>query len=439
LKSPPKVLFVSYAFPPLAQVGSLRIARFCKYLPEFGLEPVVLTIQERFMEERDPTMPQPSGIRVERAAEIPTPIPIYRKLFVRETSAAQNGDARPAQRHKAQAAWRRHLLLAVQIPDRRWGWYLPAVRAGKRLLAEEPIGAIFSSAPPWTSHLVAKALMRHRRLPWIMDFRDPWFGNLPSTPAWRNWIDDRLERSCVRLASKVVCNTDLARERMIARYRELPSEHFVTITNGFDDSAKPAKMARSKERLLLLHAGTLYASRRIDTFCAALHQLIHDGRVEPTQIVVTLLGDYDPQLLQAAHPYAAELQERGILRLVPPIGLEEAQRQISEADVLLVFQGAHVSQVPAKFYEYLATGIPVFASAKRGALTDLIEQTQSGRWADCDDVNETAVRLLQALELARSSPRRPSPEIVKRFHVRSLTGQLAQIVNALLQTQRVGT
>lgn len=38
-----RVLIVAYFFPPVSNMGSHRILRFVRHLPEFGWEPVVLT------------------------------------------------------------------------------------------------------------------------------------------------------------------------------------------------------------------------------------------------------------------------------------------------------------------------------------------------------------------------------------------------------------
>ena len=43
-----KVLMVAYYFPPYGSVGfSIRAVKFVKFLPDFGWEPVVLTIEDR--------------------------------------------------------------------------------------------------------------------------------------------------------------------------------------------------------------------------------------------------------------------------------------------------------------------------------------------------------------------------------------------------------
>jgi hypothetical protein len=41
-----KILIVSYHFPPDA--SGMRPAKFAKYLPQFGWEPIISTVEERY-------------------------------------------------------------------------------------------------------------------------------------------------------------------------------------------------------------------------------------------------------------------------------------------------------------------------------------------------------------------------------------------------------
>ena len=43
-----KLLLVAYHFLPDAEVGVIRPAKFAKYLPEFGHEPYVITVKDRY-------------------------------------------------------------------------------------------------------------------------------------------------------------------------------------------------------------------------------------------------------------------------------------------------------------------------------------------------------------------------------------------------------
>ena len=42
-----KVLVISYYFPPMSYSGVQRTSKFVKYMPDFGWEPTVLTIQPK--------------------------------------------------------------------------------------------------------------------------------------------------------------------------------------------------------------------------------------------------------------------------------------------------------------------------------------------------------------------------------------------------------
>ena len=49
----PRVLIVAYHFPPDAEVGAVRPYQIARYLPEFGIEPWVLTVEPAYAERPD--------------------------------------------------------------------------------------------------------------------------------------------------------------------------------------------------------------------------------------------------------------------------------------------------------------------------------------------------------------------------------------------------
>src|SRR6185436_5540738 len=106
MKPTPSVLFVSYCFPPDAQVGGLRLARFCKYLPEFGLQPIVLTVQERLYETLDHEFLWDRAIRVERTEATATPLQLYRRW----RSPSDQADGSVAAPPKRQGFLKRHVI-----------------------------------------------------------------------------------------------------------------------------------------------------------------------------------------------------------------------------------------------------------------------------------------------------------------------------------------
>jgi len=69
----PDVLILTYFFPPMGGAGTQRFAKFTKYLPEFGIKPVVVTT-DGGSTEFSPTTDEsllcdvPGAARVERVA-----------------------------------------------------------------------------------------------------------------------------------------------------------------------------------------------------------------------------------------------------------------------------------------------------------------------------------------------------------------------------------
>ena len=271
-------------------------------------------------------------------------------------------------------------------------------------------------------------------MPWIADFRDPW--TLSDThralPGWRQWADARLERSNLYWADRVVCNTDRARQEMVRISSRLPAEKFVTLTNGFDDPVRqPPSPSRHPRERLLLHLGSLYGSRRIDTFCQAMEKLRQSGEIDFGSLKILFVGDAEQSYAISTEKTFPELTRTGCLVFRPLVKWTQAQEILAKADLLLAFY-ANPLAVPAKFYEYLQTGKPIFAVTPPGALTDILTVTESGLWANPDDVNEIATQFLRALSLPPKNPAEVQARWSGQYHFRSLAARLATWLRELV-------
>ena len=63
-----RVLMIAYIFPPIGGAGVQRTAKFAKYLPEFGWQPIILTVSNSSLPEVD----------VSLSEELPGDLPVYR-------------------------------------------------------------------------------------------------------------------------------------------------------------------------------------------------------------------------------------------------------------------------------------------------------------------------------------------------------------------------
>jgi glycosyltransferase involved in cell wall biosynthesis len=395
---------------------------------------VVLTVQTRYYRYQDESVPGVTGIRVERTDMMATPLDLYRRWRLSSTESGESARISEPESSAAPGFFRQHFIALLRSPDPYWGWYVPAVRAGNRLIEQEGIRAIFSSGPPWISHLVAGRLQRQHCLPWVADFRDPW-GYHPvreDFPGWQHWLNQRLESRCVRHAERVLCNTPRLRQLLVELHPELPAEKFLALSNGFDDlTISQGLGTRGDGRRVLLHIGSLYARRRIDSFCKVLNRLVERGRLPRASFRLVFLGHADRSLVETANQCAPELRREGALEFLPQMKWKEAQEMLWGADILLLFQGDMTHEIPAKFFEYLPTGKPVFAVVKQGALSELVESTGSGRWADPDDEEGITREFLGVLEHPSREPTEVQRQMRNRFHYSVLTAQLADWLREL--------
>jgi glycosyltransferase involved in cell wall biosynthesis len=430
LNSPLKLLMICWAFPPDAQVGALRLARFSRYLPEFGIQPIVLTIEDRFREIVDSSLPSIPGLRIERTEIAATAVDWYRrsKASVRAAGPASDQSASPPSANDRKSFLRRQIATLLQFPGPDSGWYRPALQAARKLVREESIAGIFSSSPPTVSHRIAFRLKQECNLPWLADFRDPWFTSfdVDNEPMWWRYLNGMMESRCLRAADRLICNTDRMRQDFLRSHSELPQHKFVTITNGFDNSdGPPLKQTRARFQRLFLHLGNIYGLRRIDTFCRAIESLVNGQKIDPSTFKIVFLGHVEPSLQAKARGAAPGLFQSGCIEFRARVDRHLAQQTLWEADMLLLFQGGHDLQVPAKFHEYLLTGKPIFAVAQKGALTDVLDETGAGIWAAPGNTDEIATNFLQALALPPLSPAEAHARWYARFHYLSLTERLA--------------
>jgi hypothetical protein len=277
-------------------------------------------------------------------------------------------------------------------------------------------------------------LSKESNLPWLADFRDPWSpsSNENDEPSWWRYLNKSMQARCLRSADRVICNTEWLRKDFLRSHPQLLQEKFVTLTNGFDDPTLPSvKLLRARSRRLFLHLGNIYGLRRIDTFCMAVENLVKTQRIDPSTFQIVFLGQIEPSLEAAARTSAPGLFRLGCVEFRARVGREEAQQTLAGADMLLIFQGGHYLQIPAKFYDYLPTGRPIFVVAQEGALTTLLEETGSGIWADHEKPDEIAASFLQAVVLPAISPVEAQQRWRERFHYRPLTQRLASCIRSV--------
>ena len=107
-----RLLLVTYYFPPSGGAGVQRTLKWVKYLRDFGVEPVVLTVEAGAYPKTDATLARdvPPGVAVHRTRSL-DPFGAYARLTgrsrqqaVAETSGHLGEGASPAERFARSSA-----------------------------------------------------------------------------------------------------------------------------------------------------------------------------------------------------------------------------------------------------------------------------------------------------------------------------------------------
>jgi hypothetical protein len=399
-----KVLIITYHFPPSSASGSFRMLGFARHLPRYGWDPIVVA---------PPSLPWEPVDRGLLGQVPPTttvcPVPY-----------SQTPLLKPVRKFAPFAIW-----LASA-----WG---PCVRA---VHVHRP-HAMLTSGPPHWVHLLGLFLKRRFGIPWLADFRDPWATNNPYAPRGRlrtRWLGF-WESAVVRNADTIIGNVPAACAGMQAAH-PAHRHKMVPITNGYDPELFPEPGPRdpTSERLSIMHAGMVYAGRDPRPFLDALADESLPHRLGGPLPRVRFIGRAPAR--QTGFDLAAEVQKRGLEHCVTvedQLPYRAALQAMIDADILLLLDSpGRRMGVPAKAYEYVGAGRPIFALAEEdGDLGWVIRESGvCHRIAPPTDAQRIGVALADlVLQVRTGAVPRPGQERQSRFTREASAQELARVLD----------
>ena len=418
-----RALVVAFCFPPHAAIGTHRTLRLVSQLVAEGWDVDVLSVRPDDYLNGTP-------VDDKLLAAVPPAARVVRSGALRGFSAlgrwiqplrgprrppATGSTTAPASRAAAGSTGSSPGLKTlieelVALPDKDVGWLLPAVVTGMRSFASNRPDVIFSSAPPWTTHLVAGILAATLSRPWVADFRDPWVRS-PWTRYRTRTVSSlaaRLEAWVIRRAGAVLFTTNAAREEFASYYGDDVARRLHTVYNGCEASEFPAREAqRGADRYVLLHAGSLYGGRSPVPLLTALSMVRQRQPELAARLQLQFLGSTSfpgVDLEQTCHQLGIADQ----VQFLPRVDRGRSLAAMQDASALVLLQSGTAMAIPGKLYEYLAAGRPVLALCEPGEMADFIRTHRLGLVADANDAGRIA-DALQTLMGAKAEFQVPAP------------------------------
>lgn len=378
-------------FPPTAGGGVYRSLGFVKHLPSFGWRTTVVSPRAEAFWIRDDSLLRevPAECAVRRTGTLSG------QFLLSKLRGRARGGKTQVRSSRGFGALRKLGALAL-VPDTYVGWYPFAVREARRLLGEHTFDAIYSSSPPETSHLIARAVHRASGLPWVADFRDPWMNLhlLPAPTRAHAMLHEKLERSVCERAAVVVTNRwhfDLLR----GRYPGL--KDIRVIPNGYDgEKLEPfAHLRPEAGRLQILHAGMLTQKRSAVAFLQGLKRFLDAAPTARRHVRVIFAGARESRNDEAARA----LGLFDVVEFLDTVTHSESLRLERTSHILLLIKHldrAYDGIVPGKLYEYIGARRPILALVPDGEVKDMVRKLRRGEVVSQDDPEDVA-RALRTL------------------------------------------
>lgn len=352
-----RLLVITYYWPPAGGAGVQRWLKFSKYLPKYGWEPVIITV--------DPQFAAYPALDTSLSKDIPESIEVHRtratdwfRLYTSDKLKVPSGGFAVNPDNSPKGKISRFIRGNFFIPDPRRGWNKFAFRKACELIETRKISHIVTTSPPHSTQLIGLDLKkRFPEITWITDLRDAWtdiyYYKLFYPSKISAAIDAGYEKKVLHNADRIITVGKKLAETFSSKIKEVKGKISI-IPNGYDEDDFNSVQMTLPERFTITYIGTISEAYPIDAFIKSLSAIEKSGHDFLLRFVGNIPGDMKTRiegsvsrektefLSYTEHPEAIKLlASSSLLLLIIPLTKKDN------------------AITPGKLFEYIATGKPV--------------------------------------------------------------------------------
>lgn len=376
-------LIITYQFPPMGGTSVQRVSSLVKYLPNYGISPIVLTVNKG-----------DDQLDIDLHNQILQNTNVYRSACFDPNIILRiitHGDTKRkyreitehySQRQKSRLAKVADFFNRMIIPDVKIFWFPFAFKKAKSIFSSHKIDLVFSTSPRQTTHLIAYIISKKYNVPMIADFRDPWTqGKLGITrPFPFKNIDLLLERTILQHSRNVISVTEEIKKDFVRRYPTVNKDKFIVVTNGFDSEEFHAVKPHQYQYYTILYAGKNYEGQgNITSFLDKLNIIRQKHDLD---IRFHYIGSDHAAI--AAHKRARNLN---FVEVTPFMSHHRVIGHMRGASALYLCQhGERIPPLTGKLFEYIGAQKPIIAMTKRNSeMAQILAKTKTGFTFEFDE------------------------------------------------------
>lgn len=407
-----------------------RWLKFVKYLPEYGIEPVVYIPE-------NPTYPLiDNGLM----ADVREDVTILKNKIIEPyawASAFSKGNTKKISSgiipdKKKQSALQK-LMLWVRgnlfIPDARVLWVKPSIKYLSKYIQENGIDIVITTGPPHSLHLIGKGLKEKLGVKWLADFRDPWttigYHKELKLSASAEAKHKAMEKDVLNTADAILVTSPTTKKE----FEALTSKPVSVITNGYDVE-KTVKQPLD-EKFSIAHIGSFLSERNPRILWKALKELVKENAEFKTAFELKLIGAISQEVLNAI----AEFNLDKYVNNLGYVSHAEAVAQQRRSQVLLLVEIDSEDTkciIPGKLFEYMVSERPILAVGPKGAdFAGIMQSTNTGIFVTYAEKDKLKQAILDYFTQYREGNLKSHPIGLQQYSRKNLTGQLAELLRKL--------
>ena len=400
MKQKKRVLIITYYWPPSGGAGVQRWLKFSKYLPEFDIEPIVLTVDPQHASylQIDKSLEKDISpeLKIVKTKSF-EPLNILSGLFGKKN--VPYGGFTNVNKKSAFQTILRFIRGNFFIPDARVGWNKYAYKKAKEIISEYNIDTVITTSPPHSTQLIGLKLKKHLNINWIADFRDPWidiyyYKDLLHTNLAKR-LDRKKEKKVIKDADVVISNCESNRAILKSKIVDQKENKFYVITNGFDEEDFEFENQNSKE-FIITYSGTISENYKPDIFFKVLSEV--KAKFPEIEFRLRMVGSVSQEIEILIEKY-------NILEIYESIGYVDhfklIEYLISSTILFYIFpKTVNDRGIAGKLFEYLAARKTIIGiGPKDGDSAKIINECTAGRMFERDNDEDLYNYLIELIEV----------------------------------------
>jgi glycosyltransferase involved in cell wall biosynthesis len=427
LAEPKKLLIITYYWPPAGGPGVQRWLKFVKYLPDFGIQPIVYIPE-------NPTYPIVDEKLVKDVSEstiilknkIFEPYQLASFLSKNKTKKISSGII-PNQKKQSfldkTFLWIRGNLF---IPDARVFWVKPSVAYLEKYIQEHNIDTIVTSGPPHSLHLIGLELKEKLNIKWFADFRDPWttigYHKSLRLSDYAAKKHKALEHQVLNTADTIIVTSKTTK----AEFQAITNKPIAVITNGYDTENVEKQTLDTK--FSLAHIGSFLSERNPLILWESLVELIQEVPDFKSNLEIKLIGAVSQEVLETISKFGLNpyLNNLGYVSHTEAI----AHQRKSQVLLLIEINSEDTkSIIPGKLFEYMVSNRPIIAiGPKDSDFAEIITTTNTGVFFEYSEKMKLKSVILDFYNQFLEGKLQSNGVGLQHYSRKNLTKELAKLV-----------